>query len=177
MFGKSSVKLMTWRCRCHEYVRLSTNKTRPRRMIQRGRGIDDGFLPRHKLYFRISKEDWDGGQLIEARLPVANQSVNWSKYSMPWDVKFDHPFCGIAQICVRDIPKQLPEQLSDPNDKFHIYAPKHVPIATNYSHSEIQVTKNGILVRDSSKINSKIVKKKYRSIIRSAAVILLEPMA
>jgi hypothetical protein len=145
-------------------------------MIQGNRSVDNSFLPHHKVYFRISNEDYVNGELVEARIPIANHSVNWSKYSKPWDVKFDHATCGVGQMLVSDIPSRLPEQLSkDPNDKFHDYGPKHVPEPLNYSHSEIQVTKDGVLVVDNSKVNSKAVKKAYRSIIRSKAVILLEP--
>jgi hypothetical protein len=126
------------------------------------------------LYFRFSGEDHIDGVLIEARIPLANQSVNWSKYSRPWDVKFDHPTLGIGQILVSNLPTRLPEVLSiDPNDKFHDYAPKHVPENLNYAHSEIQVYKGGVLA---AKVNNSNVKTAYRSIIRKKAVILLKPL-
>ena len=148
-------------------------------MIQGSRGVNSSFLPRHKLYFRVPSEAYVNGQWIEASIdfiPAANQSVNWSKYSKPWDVKFDHADHGIALIRVSDIPERLPDAIStDLNDKVHFYTATHVPEPNNYSHSEIQVLKDGKVIVNRSKVSNK-TKKQYRALIRAKAVILLPPI-
>ena len=72
--------------------------------------MDDGFLPFHRLYHRCKKEDFEGDWVFGARMRYNNTSVNWSKYSKPWDVIFDHAGHGIVQFMVCQLPKELPKE-------------------------------------------------------------------
>ena len=152
----------------------SSSHPRPARLIQGNRGIDDRFRPIHQLYWRIVLEDIEGSLLLPARIRYKNASVNWSKYSKPWDVIFDYPKCGIAQCLVADLPWEIPKELpkgatSDP----HTFYPKHDPLPDMYPHSEIRLLKGGNPV-DGSKTNS-LAAKEYRAAMRTRSVIILKP--
>lgn len=148
--------------------------TRPDRMLKRQRGVDNNFKDWHQLYRRCQCEDLEGNRLIAARIPSSNISVNWSKYSEPWDVIFDHPRFGITRLLVRDLPKELPRQppVGSPT-KIHSYVAEHYPEETNYAHSEIVAHKEGRKVHGKSL--SQTVKKEFRTIISDHSLLLLPP--
>ena len=76
-------------------------------MLQRDRLPDQNFSKWHELYKRFGKEDFVEDRLIPARIPYRNSSVNWSKYSKPWDVIFEYPQMGFCRILVRNLPREL----------------------------------------------------------------------
>jgi hypothetical protein len=143
-------------------------------MYQRGRNVDSGFRLWHRLYYRCIKEDVIGDRLLAARIPHCNTSVNWSKYSKPWDVIFDYPDHGIAQFFVRDLPKELPKEISaGTKAKLHSFFPAHVPLELNYAHSEIWTFKEKQRI-EKPKL-PETVKKEFRAIMSDRSVILLRP--
>jgi hypothetical protein len=147
------------------------------RMLQNGRAVDNGFRFFHCLYHRYKLEDIGDGRLISLRIPYKNASVNWSKYSKPWDVIFDYPGEGIGQFLVCGLPKELPielplgQQRNPP--KPHSFYPSHVPEAENYAHCEIWTFKEGAHV-PSVKL-PETVKKEFRQIMSDRCVLLLVP--
>jgi hypothetical protein len=142
-------------------------------MFKRNRGVVvDKYKPWHQLYRRCELEDLLGGRLIAARVKYDNVSVNWSKFSRPWDVIFDNPGNGIVGIFVFDLPTELPKELSK-GAKLHSFEAEHVPEEENYSHSEIKT------YRDGEKLDKpdlpKLVKKEFRAIIADRSRLLLAP--
>src|SRR5437763_15035010 len=87
----------------------SSTHPRPARMLQSGRGVDNNSRRTDWLYRRCVKEDIEGERCIPARISYDDTSVNWSKYSRPWDVIFDYPAQGVARWIVSDLPTDLPE--------------------------------------------------------------------
>ena len=113
------------------------------------------------------------GRLNPARLRPLDISVNWSKYSKPWDVIFDHPGCGIARLLVKDVCKLLPvQEIANQTLKLVKYYVAHVPEDLNYSHSEIKVKKDEVVLVKSSQI-SDTAKKEFKQILSDRAIILL----
>jgi len=131
-------------------------------------------LPKHNLYFRINSEDYVDGNLVEARIKIPDLSTNWSKYSKPHDVILSNPKDGVAWVKVRDLPQQLPEKIESKHEKPCRFYPGHDPLDENYPHTEIRMNKGDDRADSSTSIGSK-VKKAYRSMIRSSAVISLPP--
>jgi hypothetical protein len=145
-------------------------------MVQGSRGIDGEFLPSHNLYQRIEAEDIVGDRLLPARIRILDQSVNWSKYSRPWDVTFGYRKQGIARIAVRDLPPPLPRELPNKDAKYHDFKPAHDPLPQNYSHCEIRVSKNGVRVTNAKQIGD-LAKKEYRTMLSDRCVIVMRPDA
>jgi len=142
-------------------------------MLRNGRGVDNDFRAHHWLYRRCVKEDVQGDQLLPARISYDDASVNWSKYSWPWDVIFDHPGQGVARWVVDDLPHDLPENPPPKtNVEMHDFRPKHVPLDENYSHSEIQVYRSG---QPLQRLSSNLVKKEYRTIMGERSLVLIQP--
>ena len=152
---------------------------RPTRMIRNGRSVDQNFCKFHKLYYRCQADAVIDNRLLAPKLKSFDISVNWSKYSKPWDVIFGDPSAGIALFFVFDIRRDLPtdrttEQREIP--KVHSYRPVHDPDDDNYSHSEITVIKDGQRVTKSSMVGEK-AKKEFRQIISDKSVMLKQPKA
>jgi hypothetical protein len=143
-------------------------------MMQNGRGVDPGFKPSHQLYHRCVEEDIDEGRFLAARMSCTNTSVNWSKYSKPWDVIFDRPECGIVRFIVGDLPREIPkEQTKGGNAKLCSFEPSHAPCQDNYSHSEIGMIREG--KRVPSPKPGALVKKEFRAIMSDKGLLLLPP--
>jgi hypothetical protein len=142
-------------------------------MIQGDRAVDNEFKPRHHLYYRCKKEDVVGDRLLGPRLRCEGASVNWSKYSKPWDVIFDHADHGIARLIVRDLPKDLPQQQPSgtPID-LHSFLPHHEPIKTNYSHSEIWPYRENTRL---NRLSSRTVKKEFQTMMAARSLVLRDP--
>jgi len=153
----------------------SSTSPRPERMLRRGRAVDNNFRFYHCLYSRCEKEDVLGNWLNPDRIRAENPSVNWSKFSKPWDAIFDYPLCGFAQHVVCALPGRLPETLPNKKAKFLFFRPQHKPEGENYSHSEICTFKEGALVEKPSL--GSIVKKEFRTEIAKRSVILRYPLA
>ena len=156
----------------------SSSGKRPTRMMRNGRSVDPGFGFCHRLYYRCeSEEDIHGDRLLAPRVKSFDISVNWSKYSKPWDVVFGYPNAGIALFFVFDIKRDLPtDRSSDQREpvKIHSFGPVHEPYDNNYSHSEIAVFKDDVRVRKSSAIGEK-AKKEWRQIISDKSLVLRRP--
>lgn len=142
-------------------------------MFQREREIDNNYDGQHKLYRRFAKDDILGNRLIPARIKYTNTSVNWEKYSKPWDVIFDNPEMGYCQILVKHLPTEIPKE-NIAGAKLHNFAPEHKPEGLNYSHSEIVTFKEGIKMTGNSDLPS-TVKKEFRAIISDRSIILSMP--
>ena len=142
-------------------------------MIQNGRGSDGAYRAWHLLYRRIGHEDFEGDRLLPARIKIQDLSVNWSKYSAPWDVVFDYPGNGVACISVGEVRKDLPLN-PVAGAKIHAFSPVHEPEELNYSHTEVAVFKeNSRLARDTNLPPT--VKKEFKTILSDRAVILVKP--
>jgi hypothetical protein len=142
-------------------------------MIRNGRVVDGAFRQSHRLYYRFKNEDVVGDRLLAARIPYFDASVNWSKYSKPWDVIFDHPDFGIALFVVRDLPKDLPKE-KERGAKTHAFVAVHVPEDFNYSHSEICTFKDGSRVKRKDSVGE-TAKKEFRTIMSNRGLILHQP--
>ena len=144
------------------------------RLIQGDRPVDNRFRFFHCLYYRCKREDVDGGRLLPPRIRP-NCSVNWSKYSKPWDVIFDYPGCGIVQFIVCLLPKELPKEVpvGATAPQPHSFYPGHVPLPDNYPHSEIWTFRAG--TRLPSPHLPETVKKEFRQIMSDQSVVLLDP--
>jgi hypothetical protein len=142
-------------------------------MLKGERGLDNTFKPRHRLYHRCEKEDVAGDRLLGPRIRCEGASVNWSKYSKPWDVIFDHPDFGIARFIVFELPRELPkEQPAGTLIEAHSFLPHHEPLELNYSHSEIWPYKGNQRLK---RLSSKIVQKEFRTIMSDRSFILRDP--
>lgn len=148
-------------------------------MLKRGRGVDNRFRFWHQLYRRCKSEDLIGDRLSPASIRYDNQSVNWSKYSKPWDVVFDYPRHGIVHFLVGDLPTELPKHNpSAGKAKLHSFFPAHVPEEENYAHSEIWTYKhesNEQKIRIEKPKLSETVKKEFRQIMSDRGVVILRP--
>jgi hypothetical protein len=145
-------------------------------MLRRGRPVDKAFEPEHLLYMRITDEDVVEGIVIPARIRAFDQSVNWSKYSWPWDVVFDHGGCGVSTVAISELPPPLPKILPDNKSKYHTFIPEHVPEDQNYSHSEIRAWKAGTKLTKSSQIGE-VAKKEYQNFMSAVLEIIIDPIA
>jgi hypothetical protein len=144
-------------------------------MLQNGRGADNAFRPNDHLYHRCTKDDVEAGMVLPPKIRVENPSVNWSKYSKPWDVIFDYPLQGIVRFVVCKLPRELPKEPTIPGTKApqpHSFIPEHVPLPNNYSHSEIQAERAGARLK---RINSEFVRKEFQAAMSAHAVILRWP--
>jgi hypothetical protein len=148
-------------------------------MIRNGRPIDQNFRSFHLLYYRCKREDIEGNRLLAPKIKSFDISVNWSKYSKPWDVIFGEPAAGIALFVVCDVSCDLPRELSSEQreaKKIHSYRPTHEPYDDNYSHSEIAVFKDDKRITKSSGVGE-IAKKEFRQIISDKCLIVRWPLA
>lgn len=146
-------------------------------MIQGRRGTDPSFRRHHLLYRRCNREDLFEGRLIPARIPL-DTSVNWSKYSKPWDVIFENPGDGFLQFTVRSLPSNVPYVIpSGQQSSLHVCAPGHKPLEYNYSHSEILTYRksNNRLERVSKDRVGGLAKKEIRQLLSERAVLLQVP--
>jgi hypothetical protein len=142
-------------------------------MERRGRPVDNSFRDHHGLYYRCTKEDFeDDGRLNPSRIRCDNTSVNWSKYSKPWDVIFDHPGFGIVRFLVKELPKELPKQPPKGANVRSFY-PVHDPMDENYAHAEIGTFDGQKRIANPNL--GKIVKTEFRMIMRDRAMLILPP--
>ena len=144
-------------------------------MLQNGRGIDSDVRKSHRLYYRFKAGDIVGTRLLPASIRCKGDlSVNWSKYSWPWDVIFDHPRDGIASFLVRDLPAELPKEQPDGvSVEICSFVPFHVPETDNYSHSELGIVRNGRRLKP--KDPGEIIKKEFRTYMSDRGLILWYP--
>lgn len=137
--------------------------------------MDGSFHPYHLLYRRCNREDLDGNRLLPGRIKL-DTSVNWSKYSEPWDVIFDYPASGFAQIRICFLPSNVPHEVpSGEQSALYVCRPSHAPCHDNYSHSEIWTYKKGKagLERIRKERVGNLAKKEIRQILSDHALVLL----
>lgn len=152
----------------------SSSDPRPVRMYKGDRGVDTCFKGWHQLYRRCKQEDLIDNRLNPTRIKYSNTSVNWSKFSKPWDVIFDYPDHGVVRFFVRDLPEELPKEkpAAGPLPKLYSFVAEHFPEENNYSHSQIMTYKEN--VRVTAKLPS-TVKKEFKTIMCDRSLVLLEP--
>jgi hypothetical protein len=144
-------------------------------MLQRQREIDNNFSGLHLLYRRFTNDELLGNRLNPAKIAYKNTSVNWSKYSKPWDVIFDYPDYGYCQLMVKHLPTELPKEIQiGSNAKLHSFMAEHKPLQDNYSHSEIVTYKENVKVIGNVDLPN-TVKKEFRTIISDKTLILSNP--
>lgn len=153
----------------------SSTHSRPPRMVRGSRENDQVFLAGHLLFHRCSAEDILGDRLNPTRIKYNRTSCNWSKYSKPWDVIFDHPEHGIVRFIVRCLPRHLPKVRTDKNVKEYSFFPRHDPEELNYSHSEIRTFREEELLDKVSLPET--VKKEFRTIMSDKSYLLRHPRA
>ncbi len=147
--------------------------------MRNGRPVDQDFRRWHKLYYRCESEDVEGDRLLAPRLKSLDISVNWSKYSKPWDVVVGYPNAGIALFFVFDVWQDLPtDRTSQQREaiKVHNFRPVHAPCDDNYSHSEIAVFKDGTRVAKKGGVGER-AKKEWRQIMSDRSLVLRKPKA
>jgi hypothetical protein len=113
--------------------------------------------------------------MLAARIRVDKPSVNWSKYSKPWDVIFDYPGFGIVRFIVRCLPTELPKGTPAPGSKppeLHRIYPSHQPLLENYSHSEIWAARGTNVIK---RISSQMVIKEFQAIMSQESLVLRRP--
>lgn len=144
-------------------------------MLRGGRAHDNSFNGWHFLYRRCVSEDLIGDRLNPNRIPYDNTSVNWCKYSKPWDVIFDDPGHGITCLMVCDLPKELPKE-QPPGTPIapHSFVAEHDPDDDNYSHSQIVTYKSGKKIAGRVSL-SNTVKKELRTMLSDRSRVLLTP--
>jgi hypothetical protein len=161
------------------FAHSSTHKL-PARLLQGNRLPDQRFSAGDHLYHRCNREDIIGDRLNGNRIKYGQVSVNWSRYSKPWDVVFDYEGWGIARFVVRELPFRLPKEVVQPKNpktappKLYSFVPEHVPEARNYSHSEILIMKDGIRQFEDVDL-PKTVKKEFRQIMADRSLVLHQP--
>lgn len=129
---------------------------------------DPAFGDSERLFRRIHPDHLLDGFLADAFLPFPSFSVNREKYSRPEDVICDHPAFGIAAFAVGDIPPEL-ENESSQTFQFGV---EHAPLPDNYAHSEVHSYLDGRKAKP-----SRIVRKRFRDLLRQRTVILKRPAA
>jgi hypothetical protein len=154
----------------------------PARMRRNNRLADQNFRWYHRLYYRCQAEDVDGDRLLPLRIRSFDVSVNWSKYSKPWDVIVGNATAGIALFLIfevrRDLPTQLPASAARQQDqpKPRPFRPFHDPYDENYSHSEIIVLRDGKRITKTSHISDE-AKKEWRQIVSDRTRVIRPPQA
>jgi len=154
----------------------------PSRMIRAGRPTDQGFCWYHRLYYRCKMEDVAEDRLLPLRVRYIDASVNWSKYSKPWDVIFGHSKAGIALFVVcemrRDLPSELPASTARQQDqpKRRAYRPWHEPYDENYPHAELAVYMDDRRLTKERQISEE-AKKEFRQIISDRSRVIRQPNA
>lgn len=149
-------------------------------MMRNDRPPDQSFRWYQRLYYRCHTDDVVGDRLLPLRIRPINLSVNWSKYSKPWDVIFGQPNAGIAVILVSEIRRDLPEQITADDSKNRdkpkprCYRPWHDPYDDNYGHTEIAVYKEEDRLTNERDINSQ-TKKAFRQILSDRSRVVRLP--
>lgn len=153
---------------------ISSTHPRPLRLFQGTRGVDCSFHWYHLLYQRCELEAIIGDRLNPNSIRYADPSVNWSKYSKPWDVIFEYPGRGIVQFMVGRLPRDIPQEIPQgERSELHTCRPQHVPLPENYSHSEIWTYKPSGRIKGRSL--GALAKKEFRQILSDRGVILHKP--
>jgi hypothetical protein len=130
-----------------------------------GQAPDPEFEASERLFRRLHPDHLVSGFLIDAFLPFPAFSVNREKYSHPEDVVRDHPHFGIAAFSVGDIPERL-----DSEGQIFRFGVEHAPLPDNYAHSEVYSHLDGVPAKP-----PRIVRKRFRDLLRRRTVVLKEP--
>ncbi len=149
-------------------------------MIQGSRNADSDFKQWHGLYRACAFEDVIDGRVAGPTISCRQISVNWSKYSVPWDVIFDRKNWGVAHLFVQDLPTDLPID-PPPGANLFDFRVGHVPENDNYAHSQIEAYKRGQaanapVVMVTTDLPS-TVKKQLRQILADKFTVIILPVA
>jgi hypothetical protein len=131
-----------------------------------GQVPDPEFEASERLFRRIHPDHFVGGVVTDAFLPFPSFSVNREKYSHPEDVLREHPHFGIAAFAVGDIPKTLQAD----SGQVYEFGVEHLPLPDNYAHSEVHSFLAG-----AKALPPRIVRKRFRDLLRQRTVVLKEP--
>ena len=106
-------------------------------MHQGNRPVVPEFDGAEFLYMRYGCNDFLDGQLVPAAIHFPRTSLNRESLSEPEDVLFaesgTYNGLGVVGFVVSDIPPCILQ----PDGPAYSFWMKHVPLAHNYSHSEI----------------------------------------
>jgi hypothetical protein len=106
-------------------------------MFQHDREPVQGFAASECLYLRYGREDFLNGELTPSSIRFPRTSVNRSLYSQPEDALFSeegkYNGLGVVEFMVSCIPPRISQ---DQGPAF-LFFPRHVPLADNFSHSEM----------------------------------------
>ena len=106
-------------------------------MYRRDRQLLPDFDGNESLYLRYGRDDFESGQLASAAIRFPRASVNRGRLSEPEDVLFaedgKYNGLGVVEFEVSDIPSNIAQE----QGPTYVFFMRHVPLAGNYSHSEI----------------------------------------
>ena len=107
-------------------------------MYRRGREVVPDFAPEELLYLRYMSQHFVQGQLLPEGIRFQlKQSANRGRFTEPEDALFsetgEYDGLGVVEFRVADIP----ERVDQPEGPAYVFFMRHVPLETNYSHSEI----------------------------------------
>lgn len=116
----------------------------PDAMKERGRPLDDHFLPAEQLFRRVPPELWNDGaddfDIESIELP--DMSVVRAKYGHPEWARFDrgqYTDWGVIGFAVRNIPPPLTHL----GVFVWTFSAHHDPERNNYPHSEVRAFEDG----------------------------------
>jgi hypothetical protein len=107
----------------------------PDEMLTKERKLDRHFADTEELFRRFAPENLEGARIAVDAIELPDMSMNRSKFGPADWLLLDEGFdgWGVFAVKVGDIPKEL----------LHVglflytFEPRHVPLKSNYPHSEI----------------------------------------
>jgi hypothetical protein len=131
-------------------------------MFRNGRPEDQVFAPEELLFRRYLKEHFESGRISDAHFSFP-PSLNREKYSEPKDVLFSDEGssegCGVLEFRVDEVLAEIQNGVG----AVFAFFPHHVPLDTNYSHTEIRC--ENAEAPGTHVLPNSVVKKKYRAIL------------
>ncbi len=115
---------------------------RPPEMFQRDRPVVDEFDENELLYYRVTDDDFEDGELLMTAFRAVNQSVNRGSLGPPEFLLFPVEAFGDHDVVSFEVAA-LPRGLQTDGGFEYGYRPQHVPLPDNYPHSEVQLHRNG----------------------------------
>ncbi|MBF0510554.1 MAG: hypothetical protein HQK57_16745 [Deltaproteobacteria bacterium] len=142
----------------------------PYELFRRGRPVDHLIDPEEELYIRF--EEVTKGFVELGCIKCPDQSVNRSKYSRPEHVLLPNFFnLGYGSIKSSDIH----EVVETPPGEPRYFRSEHDPLEDNYSHAEIRAYKENEHKNRVTKIGSRILRTKFKSILQKKIKIIKMP--
>ena len=133
------------------------------------------FSDSEDVFRRFETRHFANGELLPAAVPFPRASVNRSKYSRAEDVLFSddggYDGHGVFAFASRDLPKGV-DRAGTPFD----FALEHVPLESNYSHSELACSSPLRQVKPDL-VPSKTAKSQFRADLSKRLRIVIEARA